>query len=263
MIRELKKAPWWAWVILGGTALIVVLAIVGASTGGEDSDIASAERPARSASSEPASSTSVSNPVATAATDAPPPPSATPAPPTATPVPVPVPITLSGVGQFVTEPFTPTSNLSRLVLTHNGASNFIVKAYDDRGNEDLLVNVIGRYAGSRPLVGDVSWFLEIDADGRWTVLIEPLGADPAASAGFSGTGDRVSGLFGPVDIAAVPFEVSNNGPSNFVVWLHCAGGSELVQNEIGSVQGSTVVRFDEGPCFWEVQSDGVWSLRAR
>jgi len=142
-------------------------------------------------------------------------------------------------------------------FTHNGESNFVVWAYFD-GGKDLLVNTIGAYEGTRPVVGD-ELVLDIDADGAWTVEIAPIGW--AADAAFSGRGDAVSGVFDPPSTG--PWEFWHNGTSNFVVWLHCAGGSNLVQNEIGPVSGSGIVAFEEGPCCWEVEADGDWSLKPR
>jgi hypothetical protein len=100
---------------------------------------------------------------------------------------------------------------------------------------------------------------DIDADGAWSFLIEPIGI--ATSASFSGMGDSVSGLFTPPKSG--PWEISHDGKSNFVVWLHCAGGSDLIENEIGRVSGSRFVSFEDGPCLWEVNADGNWSLHPR
>lgn len=184
-------------------------------------------------------------------------PTDTPAP-TATPVPPPEPVVLSGSGQQATEEFYLPSTISVANFTHNGSSNFVVKAYVDSG-EELLVNEIGSYQGSRPLVSSGPVMLDIRADGAWTVKIVPLGL--AASSAFSGKGDAVSGIFDPPSRGA--WEISHDGSSNFVVKCHCVGGSGLVQNEIGAVSGSRVVTFGEGPCFWEVRADGNWSLRSR
>ncbi len=158
------------------------------------------------------------------------------------------------------DPITPPSAISTITFTHAGSSNFIVKVFQD-GAEDLLVNEIGRYEGTRAIVGAAPFFLEIDADGSWTALIEPIGI--VTSSRFSGTGDAISGLFIPSSTSAAPWEVSHDGSSNFIVWLSCAGGTDLVQNEIGAVSGSTVVSFAEGPCYWDVQADGSWSLNPR
>lgn len=59
-------------------------------------------------------------------------------------------------------------------LTHDGKSNFIVKAYkpgDKYG--DLLVNTIGAYSGQTIVKGKkkTMTFLEVRADGNWTISI--------------------------------------------------------------------------------------------
>lgn len=254
MIEQLKMAPWWVKVVLAIVVLFVAVGIIGAIAGsGEDDEperVSGAPTSAVTREDEP-------SPEPTAVV----PPTATPVPPT--PIPPPQPVTFSGVGQFVTDKFTPPSAVSRLQLTHNGGSNFVVWAYGDDGQQELLVNTIGGYSGSRPLISETGWFLEIDADGAWTATIEAISPDPSAAAGVAGSGDLASGLFFPSDTGPVPVEVVHNGDSNFIVWLHCGGGSELVQNEIGPVSGSTVVDFAEGPCVWDVRSEGSWSVTVR
>ncbi|MFD3162843.1 hypothetical protein [Herpetosiphon sp. NSE202] len=179
--------------------------------------------------------------------------------PTATATPIPEPVILSGVGQTVTDPFMPPSPVSIIKLTHTGRRNFIVKAYTGN-DESYLVNEIGRYTGSRVLYGDSSSFLEINADGEWTVEIVPIALDQAAANGFSGTGDLVSGLFMPSKEGPIPFQFSHNGDSNFIVQVTCQGGMDYAQNEIGTVDGSAIVKFSEGPCLWDVQADGDWTI---
>jgi hypothetical protein len=165
------------------------------------------------------------------------------------------PITLSGTGRKVTDPISLPWDNTRVTLSHNGNRNFAVTAYQG-GAETLLVNVIGGFQGARPLIGAGEVYLDIDADGDWTATIEPLGQ--ADGAAFAGSGPDVSGLFdAPV---SGPWEFSHDGSRNFVVHLHCAGTSDLVQNEVGKVAASTEVSFGTAPCFWEVEGDGNWSL---
>lgn len=198
--------------------------------------------------------------VALTPTPTPVPPTATPVLPTMTPVPTPTPkpISLSGRGQTATNPVTPPAPLSVVTLTHNGQANFIVHAI--RGSQDVsLVNAIGPYRGQRPLVGNQPTMFDIRADGIWTIRIDPIqiGSKPE----FQGTGDAVSPLFTPPSNG--PWEISHNGRANFIVHLYCRDGEASVQNEIGPVQGSRLLRFGQAPCFWEVIADGAWSLRPR
>lgn len=177
---------------------------------------------------------------------------------TPVPTPVPEPVHLSGTGQTATDAFMLPLPISIAHFSHDGSRNFAVVTYqgDDR---DLLINEIGAYRGSRPLIGDKPVVLDIDADGAWTVDIHPIGFADAAD--FMGMGDAVSDLFDALDTGA--WKIKHDGERNFAVILHCARGRDLVQNEIGPVDSSTMIRFPEGPCFWEVQADGNWSLTPR
>jgi len=55
-------------------------------------------------------------------------------------------------------------------LTHNGESNFIVDFYNE-DDSDNLVNEIGKYSGES-VIGSGPGFLQIHADGKWTVKVE-------------------------------------------------------------------------------------------
>ena len=168
------------------------------------------------------------------------------------------PIVIQGRGQTATQPITPRSAQSVLTFTHNGARNFVVQVF--RGNaRDLLVNKIGVYQGQRPVMGAEPFTLNIEADGAWTVSITPVGGNGAPA--FSGRGDAVSAQFTPPGTG--PWEFKNTGARNFVVYLHCRNGRQLVQNRIGAFEGSAVTQFGTAPCYWEVESDGQWSLAPR
>lgn len=249
---------WWIKAPALGLVAIIVIAIIAAAVGGSDGedDLTQEQRDLLAVvetveAAGTASALPTDEPSATAA------PTETSAPPL-TSTPEPEPIVLEGFGQFATDPIVLPSAVSIATFTHDGSSNFVVTAF--QGTErDLLVNEIGFYRGSRPLLGLTPVVLDIDADGPWTVTIEPIGL--ASSPAFGGAGSSVSGLFDPP--GAAPWMIEHNGESNFVVWLHCASGSDLVQNEIGPVSGSTVVSFGAGPCFWEVEADGGWALNPR
>lgn len=249
---------WWIkWPALGLAVIVVIAIIAAAATGGDDDEgeLVSGQRTVtvEDGGEEPtAVSTSPPPTAAPLPTDTPPP------LPADTPVPPPEPVVLEGVGQFATEPITLPAPISVAAFTHDGAANFIVTVF--QGNDqNLLLNEIGIYRGSRPIVGLDPVVLDIDADGPWTLTISAIGI--AGSPAFTGTGDAVSGLFDPPDTG--PWSVQHNGQANFIVLVHCASDSDLVQNEIGSVSGSTVLSFGDGPCFWEVEADGSWSLAPR
>jgi len=169
------------------------------------------------------------------------------------------PITLEGTGQTATPAFFIPAPESVATFTHRGSRNFIVQAHAGERRPDLLINTIGAYEGQRPILATEPIVLDIQADGPWTIYIEPI-ADGGGPS-FSGRGDAVSPRFTPPSPGA--WEITHDGQRNFVAWGRCAGGSVLAQNEIGPVVASRVLQFRAGPCFWEVQADGAWSLTPR
>lgn len=185
-------------------------------------------------------------------------PTLTPMQPIVTHTPTPDQVVLSGSGQEVTRAVRLPATMAVLELNHSGSRNFIVKAHVG-GQEELLANEIGRYHGFRPIAAQDAVTFEVRADGAWSIRIKPLtaGGRPAVS----GEGDYVSATFAPPSAGA--WEMRHSGTRNFIVKAHCAGGSKLVQNEIGAVVGSVFVTFSRGPCFWEIQADGTWSLQPR
>lgn len=195
----------------------------------------------------------------------------TPRPPTATPGPTdtpepptaePTPIILSGAGLGVTDPVRLPRDIMRAVLVHDGQRNFIVKMYSDAG-EQLLVNEIGRFTGKALVSADSEVFFEVNADGGWVISFQELGINEEHDAAFSGSGMDVSSLFTPDKSGPVTYDVTHDGSSNFIVKLLCGGGVDFVTNEIGAMNGSVVVDVADGPCLWEVNADGNWSITRR
>jgi hypothetical protein len=190
-------------------------------------------------------------------------PTATPAPtdtpePTATPIP---PVVITGNGQTVTDKITLPYEISTVSFTHQGQRNFAVQLYTAESDQpELLVNTIGNYAGTRLLQGSSPIFFEITADGAWELTITRLTED-AAAANAQGSGDWVTGVFIPAESGPVPYRFTHTGSRNFAVYLHCDGElPDLAQNEIGAVDNEAVIRFGDGPCLWEVQADGDWTI---
>lgn len=169
--------------------------------------------------------------------------------------PAPQTVALRGSGRQMTGRTELPSPLSVLRIAHTGSRNFVVRAYV--GNEtDLLVNAVGSYAGSRPLLAREPVAFDIRADGAWSISIEPMAAGGAPA--FSGSGDATSALFDPPP--AGTWQILHDGPANFIVWLHCGDGLSLVQNLVGPASGSQELAFGQGDCYWEVEADGNWSL---
>lgn len=234
---------------IGCGGLILLLILIGVVSGGSNTkpvDQAGSSPAVAIAPSTTASATGVPlkvNPATLAPT----------AKPTASPV------VIRGTGQTATDAITLPAPISIGAFTHSGSRNFVVQVV--RGtNQSLLINTIGSYSGTRPLTGSDPLRLQIEADGAWTVTITPI-ACCATSGAFSGHGDATSNQFNSASGATWDF--ANDGQRNFVVQLHCQGGDQLVQNRIGPFQGSAIINMPSGPCYWEVQSDGNWSLKPR
>lgn len=213
----------------------------------------------------PPTATALPKPTNTPAPTKTPKPTRTPAPtkaptevPTATPEPEP--ITLEGTGQTVTDPVFIPFALARVTFAHDGTSNFIVTAFQG-DKETGLTNAIGRYTGTRLVSGEKETIFEVNADGRWFIMIQPLVFSPSiATDGTNGVTDDISGLFTPTKLGPVAYHFTHEGEQNFIVQLICGGGTDYVQNEIGAVDGDAIVRFSDGPCLWDVQADGSWTI---
>jgi hypothetical protein len=164
----------------------------------------------------------------------------------------------------VTEPTEIPKGLYRAKLSHNGQSNFQVQTFAPDGAETYMTNVIGVYEGIELLQSDGgAWTFEVNADGPWTIVLEPMSAEPDAADGIEGKGDYVTGLFEPSQEGNVPYTFTHDGESNFQVQLICAGGGDYLQNEIGPVENTAMARFGNGPCLWDVNADGNWTIAPR
>ena len=169
---------------------------------------------------------------------------------------VPTPTILRRSGQMATQPVTPPSPISVVSVGHSGSGIFIVKALIGT-RENVLINTIGAYQGQRPLFTQLPVTFDIQADGSWMLTIDIVPRVP--SPVFQGRGDAVSGIFEAP--AAGAWDITHDGQRNFSVYLYCTGSSSLIHSMIGPTSGSRAITFPQGPCVWEVQADGAWSLR--
>lgn len=261
---------WW-FVVL---AVVFALMIVGSIVGGDTDDASDTTvRAAEATSTEAAPSSSTTAPVETTTT------SVTTSTTTATTTtttsttttttttttlpPVWDPIIIEGRGDDVVDLAIPSNDVALLTITHAGSSNFAVLAYDAAGERlELLVNEIGNYRGVRPvnlLVDEIVAFLEISADGDWTVTARHASQAEQTFAGgsASGTGDAVVIDPAPPE-AAVRLEVTHNGDSNFAVIAYSAQERDLLVNEIGVYSG-TVLNI-AGAILYDVTANGDWTL---
>lgn len=146
-------------------------------------------------------------------------------------------------------------------LTHHGERNFIVKSLDANYSwKDLLVNEIGHYGGT-VLFDENNWegtdtvYLDIQADGAWTISISTVESVPRFDGSFEvlGRGDSVLYYTGHPRTATL----FNNGSSNFIIWAYGHNKTDLIANEIGPYTGIAPMI---GPALYEVRSNGTWSI---
>jgi hypothetical protein len=171
-------------------------------------------------------------------------------------------VEVDGHGTAITEDITPDQagglnvGIEVVTLSHDGHSSFIVTATQGSQKENLT-SAIGPYQGQRPLVVQGAVSFQVTADGNWSLKIQPMssGGTPA----FRSTGDSVSPYFNPPTTIG-RWNVSFDGQSTFFAYAHCVGGSIVVEDKNGAFVEFTNIQFPRGPCFWEVRSDGSFSI---
>lgn len=123
------------------------------------------------------------------------------------------------------------------------------------GDEGLLVNAIGSYAGTHLIniyEGTTTSSFEINADSDWKLVVADLKELPESASKISGKGDAVV-LFAAGNSRA---KVNYKGEGNFVVIGYGGDGADLAVNEIGDYSGT--VRLDPG--LVQVKAEGPWTI---
>ncbi|MDP9271333.1 MAG: hypothetical protein M3P14_10255 [Chloroflexota bacterium] len=88
-------------------------------------------------------------------------------------------------------------------ITERGTSNFVVTSLAADGSQnELLVNVIGSYSGTRLFDADAgqhSVAFKVESTGSWTIVIKPVALASAwnPAKALSGRGDNVVRLLPP------------------------------------------------------------------
>jgi hypothetical protein len=127
-------------------------------------------------------------------------------------------------------------------FTHDGAENFIVELSDSGGGLiDIPVNHIGNYAGLRPYGFDLFGpsepvrFIEVRADGSWTITLNPLSSLPSLSsspgASYGSAGDSVVRFSNGGSPSVVRFDCSDCD-ANIILWSY-GDNPDLLENDIG------------------------------
>ena len=244
--------------IVIAVALVVVIAALGSG----------AEPETGSGSPSPGATSTVTREPATPRPTVAAAPTATPEPtlpPTAEPTAAPAfaPITLTGSGSKVAKFTIPEDAAAIATISSTGSSNFAVWSVAADGTKnDLLVNVIGRYAGTVLFdvsFGEHSLAFEIDASGSWQIVIQPPTAARIWEAGApgTGTGDDVLLLEVPPS-GLVSSTIKHTGTSNFAIRSYSPEGGDLLVNEVGAYSGEVII--PSGTYLLAINADGAWSL---
>ncbi|HEY5422730.1 MAG TPA: hypothetical protein VIK05_04645, partial [Ilumatobacteraceae bacterium] len=171
----------------------------------------------------------------------------------------PEPIVFNGTGNDVVDL---GAGNTRFILraSHDGQSNFQVELLDQGLQPlDFPFNEIGPVTDAT-VVMDISsggQFLQVTADGNWTLQLLDVASVPVVGDSFNGKGKSVVLYDGP----AAVFAITHDGESNFQVTLGDTKTGELtdvVVNEIGPYSGRNPISV--GPVLIEVAADGNWTF---
>ena len=201
---DIKKVPWWGWVI-GVFAVIVVIgasskagvkvsptptpqavALAAPSPTIQPTTVAPTAKPEKPTTTPKPSPTDRPTATATAVPTATPIPTATPLP-TATPAPTPTPdykalldkqppaVNYTGDSDKVVKGVQLSKGAPKVTFHHNGSGYFGIKLLDAEGNNiDLVANAIGPVTGSKfiPIDTDGQYVFEVQADAAWAIEVE-------------------------------------------------------------------------------------------
>lgn len=170
-----------------------------------------------------------------------------------------MPIKGSGKGDAVVKDITILeSGIYVLHMTHSGRRNFIVHSFDAYGDEELLINTIGKYDGTVWLLGESPLMFNIEADGKWEYEIKRL--EKTDDTHFSGSGDFVTNIFSTRSGAQV-WHFSYSGDGNFIVRLFTTDGLDYIINEIGDYDADQIITIPAGSnAFFIIKADGEWEI---
>ena len=180
--------------------------------------------------------------------------------PTATSMPLPV--VIEGKGDQVVNFSKTWEDPTILKIQNSGGSNFIVKNYDDNGEEiDLLVNTIGKYQGVI-LIGVTSLEnpttrFSIRSSGSWRIEADPFEFSYLESiqipGSLEGENDNVVLLIGSPDLINFKCDRGYIG-----VWAYTSTKRSLIVNEVGPYSGQSIL--PNGTAMLVIKSTGKWSF---
>ncbi len=190
-------------------------------------------------------------------------------------------VTMTGTTDKVTDKFALQAGVTIFHLIYEGTGNFAVTLKDTNGGYvDLLANEIGVYSGET-LIGVKTdnivgakpgdHFLDVQASGSWTVIVEQprISSGLALPQNLAGNGAQA---YFPIALTSgvAVFNMTHSGSSNFAVTLWADDGDyvDLLANEIGDYSGERSVTVDGGVLnaspgiHWlDVDADGTWTIK--
>ena len=173
------------------------------------------------------------------------------------------PITLTGKGAKVPRFTIPATAAAIATISAKGSDNFAVTSLAADGSDnELLVNVIGNYAGTvlfDAQDSEHSVAFRIETSDSWTITIKPVASARTwdGDSKLSGKGDDVVQI-NPASSGLIALNITNKGQDNFVVTGYSDNGPDLMVNEIGNYTGQ--VQLADGSVILAVNSDGPWSI---
>ena len=190
-------------------------------------------------------------------------PTATTETPTASPATF-KPISLKGRGSMVPKFSIPDGASAIATISEKGSGNFAVTSLAADGSQnDLLVNVIGNYAGTvlfDAQSGEHSVALKVESGGTWTIAIKPVTAARVwnGTSKLAGQGDDVV-VVAPASSGLVTLDITHSGTANFAVTGYSENsGSDVMVNEIGKYSGQVLLA--KGSFLITVEADGAWTI---
>lgn len=146
-------------------------------------------------------------------------------------------------------------------VTHQGSSNIALWSVDENGQDlDLLVNDIGNYQGQVALnFSEDPAAIRVEADGDWSIDLVHLSEAPRwdGETTYEATGDSIVIVDGVAD-GLTPVTLTHQGESNFAIWAWGESYPDLIVNDIGVYDGTTLL--PDGSLVLQVEADGTWTI---
>jgi hypothetical protein len=148
------------------------------------------------------------------------------------------------------------------VVRITGEGHSAITAYTDAEYTSLLVNTIGKYAGTTYVEAGVNR-LKVESSGSWTIEIDAIsaarpwdGADKLA-----GKGDSVVMLTGGADGATT---ITSDGKQHFAVTAYSPEGDylDLLVNETGKYSGEVLLPNEDTMVLVIADEGGNWTMSA-